>query len=226
MHKQFECKACESNKYQDEAGGKACKSCAAGQLIKSVGQGCEMTAAPTPAPVAVEMVEVSVTLASETVATFQGARVVQFISAMGRALGVDADRITVKSIAPVNVKPVRRRLNEAADVAGGSDMKLGIVVHVQIKLVAHTETVSVLAVMESAGFKKSLVEKMGSAGLAVRGAAALLRCCPAALLLCCPAALLLCCCLPTCAMACILTRECTSCSARLRPSAAGHCQRS
>jgi len=147
-----------------------------------------MTAAPTPAPVAVEMVEVSVTLASETVATFQGARVVQFISAMGRALGVDADRITVKSIAPVNVNPVRRRLNEAADVPGGSDMKLGIVVHVQIKLVAHTETVSVLAVMESAGFKKSLVEKMGSAGLAVRGAAALLLCCAAAVLLCCCAA--------------------------------------
>merc|ERR1711871_609267 len=147
----LECKECPAGKYQ---------SCTGGLVVRQDKLGCEATMPPTPAPEPVEVIEVSVTLDKETVEGFNDARQIQFISGVAKALGVSEAQIAIARVEPLGIDAARRRLADGAPVPGSSAMKLGIKVFLQIKMSKHSETASVITVMESPSFTTKLSDAL------------------------------------------------------------------
>merc|ERR1711871_920051 len=107
------------------------------------------------------MIEVAFTLEKETIEGFNNARQIRFIRGVARALGVEEKQVAIARIEPVGIDKSRRRLAGGEDaVPGSADMKLGIVVHLQIKMAMHSETASVITVMESSSFKNKLADQL------------------------------------------------------------------
>ena len=115
---------------------------------------------PTPAPQPVEVIEVAVTLDKETVEGFNDARQIQFISGVADALGVSEAQIAIARVEPLGIDAARRRLADGDPIPGSTAMKLGIKVFLQIKMSKHSETASVITVMESPQFKTKLSESL------------------------------------------------------------------